>query len=289
MRWQNTNPDLGRWLTQVRKNLIEGTQIDFAAQNLPSRTSRFPFDYNEILKVSSKRHRDCPKESIAVIQLSVPAQAHSLAHRIGGSFRSSDEVEMKDLMHFASIIDSRDRYEQILALLDLCSDCLVGVTADITSRIAEQLKSKTFSISNRIKNYRGLHFKVQTYLEYGERKTLAEILTLLHDIAHGKIVRQLWYDLREVIDTYCELPSGLLSEIVNKRITFKSNFGHTKGNIKSVERILLIKGLEFDNTIIYNANGFKTAKELYVALTRARNSMAIFSNTESIRHDRPVL
>ena len=51
-----------------------------------------------------------------------------------------------------------------------------------------------------------------------------------------------------------------------------------------VSRVLLVKGLQFENVVIVEPENM-TKKEFYVAISRATNSLTIISKNDSIKYD----
>jgi DNA helicase IV len=47
---------------------------------------------------------------------------------------------------------------------------------------------------------------------------------------------------------------------------------------------LLIKGLEFDQVVVLGASSLETREQLYVALTRPRSALTVFSASPALTH-----
>ena len=87
--------------------------------------------------------------------------------------------------------------------------------------------------------------------------------------------KELYFDmlkiLRETISTGDSLKNAMIRTRENKRRLGRKMSKNTVG------RTVLIKGLEFDHTIILSADYFDE-KNLYVALTRASKTVTIISS-----------
>ena len=75
-------------------------------------------------------------------------------------------------------------------------------------------------------------------------------------------------------------PSVPLLKHLNKITSQNSHIGR-KEYSRTISRPFLIKGLEFENAVILDADCF-SAKQLYVALTRGSRSLVILSNEPKI-------
>lgn len=101
-RWKDKNEELGTWLLQVRKSLLNGKSIDF--NKLPngcrwtSLASQGMFPQQKICLEKAST-----KETVVAIQ-HLPHQAHALAKILNGVYTSMEEVDSKDLSKWSKKI-----------------------------------------------------------------------------------------------------------------------------------------------------------------------------------------
>jgi superfamily I DNA/RNA helicase len=76
----------------------------------------------------------------------------------------------------------------------------------------------------------------------------------------------------------------------------RARFGARRLDQRLVSRTLLIKGLEFDNVLVLNADEFENpkhpgegAKNFYVAMTRAARVLVVLSDDSHVRFTKPTM
>ncbi len=108
---------------------------------------------------------------------------------------------------------------------------------------------------------------------------MSAFLSALKGISAVKIVRaDLFNRAMGVLRKHALHPQLTLAEAAEK---YHSEFrykGRPVGRRKLIGTTLLVKGLEFDHSIVLDADSL-SKKELYVALTRGAKSLTIISTT----------
>ena len=113
-RWTESNPDLGEWLVELRQSLLYGQEIDLTTG--PNVWGGPATRNNQILKC----RRVAANHGTSVVAiLKWPPECHRFSKSLGGLFSSMDELEGKDLLHFAEKVDQAGAgYKVAVVLLE---------------------------------------------------------------------------------------------------------------------------------------------------------------------------
>ncbi|WP_079908710.1 UvrD-helicase domain-containing protein [Paenibacillus sp. 32352] len=271
-RWIKTNPQLGYWLLDIRKILETDQKLQL--NSLPKGVKRFN-------STPDNQRMSCYaflREQGSVVAINKwKHQAHQLARGLGGSYISMEEVEANDLIQTCSLLEKSIGVERVLKFLDFTEKCLTKISTEL-STIKGKLKKNDLSIG-RISKNREIASALFGLNEQGGYQGFYAVMTILEQVPGARIFRpELWSDMKNVFRIFNGTES--LMEVA-KRYRQHQRFSKKKLWSKVSTRVLLIKGLEYDNSIILDADKL-TTKELYVALTRAKSSMIIHSESSNI-------
>lgn len=274
-RWKGYNEKLGEWLLKIRPSIESGTAIDL--KSLPKNVHRFPCTPENQLKSCFAALK---KSGTVVAIHKWKDQAHNLARQLGGKYASIEEIEGNDLIEACEKIEISNGKERAIAMIDFCSKCFTSISTELST-----IKSKLDSNSLELKRL-SKHVNIANYLfdvvKWDSLKDWSLLMNMIEDIPTAKLFRpELWYDMKNASKRLGDVKNTeSLSQIAIKLRQLHSILGRQLWK-NTVSRVLLIKGLEYDNSIILNADSL-TRKELYVALTRARNTMVILSANSKI-------
>lgn len=278
-RWKETNPELGMWLEEVRNCLLMGREIDL--RKAPSGSVSWRQNGQNVGRniCFSKSHLN---GSIVVIQ-KWPNQAHALARQLRGIYTSMEEVECRDLLIWARNLDQANERERCLLLIDGAGKCW--------TRLNNELKSiqKGFKEGRvpRSQKYPEIVDALARVIEDSNNPGLLllalRICTKAGDILFRK---ELWQEMQHTLEVYqqgkFESFEDTAWHIRNKARKQGREIGH-----RLVSRTLLVKGLEFDHVVVVNADDLDDPKNLYVALTRCKQSLTILSRSPIVRRPMP--
>jgi hypothetical protein len=278
-RWKEVNPDLGAWLEDVRTALIAGEEIDL--RRSPRRSVTWiRADQNAARNACFAASR--LNGSVVAIQ-KWPNQAHSLASQLRGVYTSMEEVECRDLLRWAHALDQAGAYERAAIVIDGASLCWTGMRGELRNihdafaagRIPRSRKYPQIveSLVNVIQNPDD-HSPILSSLEHC--RTAGDILYR----------QELWREMRRALEAF-HLGEFASLEDAAWHIRNQARREGRRLAPRIVSRTLLIKGLEFDHTVVADADSLDDPKNLYVALTRSARSLAIVANSPIIR--RPPL
>lgn len=265
---------LGEWLIEVRKLLLAGKPIDL--NQAPSSVQWGELGSYEDFIGDCKRNLS--KTGSIVIIHHQPAQCHKLAQKLGGKYKSMEEMEARDLFKWISIIDKANGYDRGAAILDFCYTVMNKASSEFRS-IRNAIKLKKKIVSTR---YTQIASLLNQIIQTNDYKSIFNLLVQIEDdISKKRIYRlELWREMKRSIKCFIEGEAEDISSAA-WQIRNKTRIVGRPKNYRAISRTLLIKGLEFDHVIIVNPEKFDD-KNLYVALTRAKKSLTIWSPSKII-------
>lgn len=274
-RWINSNTrELGEWINDyAREKLIKSEELDFS--NLPTQ-----INYNSFSV--SKHRRDfinflsyyklSKDENLVVIDCGVNKhRTISLAKSLAGHYNHLEKIENEELISFAKILDDSEPVDRKYFLYDFLKICASKLDSIFPQSIA---KHKSPKITKKTKYPQILKY----FLENSASSiTLTNLLKLICSVKEINIFRkELLNDFYKTLFEYeyGNQPSFYHSSnfVLNRKRVIGRKFYK-----KSVGRTLLIKGLEFNHSIVLNYSQMSTT-EKYVSLSRASNTMRIIND-----------
>lgn len=274
-RWKNTNVDLGRWLTGVRTTLQADEDIDLA--KLPNSVEWIPS--GDESRVRRRREAICRRtgETVCIIG-HVEQKCHYLARTSGGLFCSMETVECRDLLDWASRLEEFKAVRRAEAVRDFAAACCTTVKtvlADLDKLLGGVKKTRNPTLQNI----------VSSLSVVAQEPSLSAVLPALEAIRRLEGVKLFRSELySEMCRTLKEYSTGAYLTLTDAawaaRERTRQHGRHMSPRI--VSRTLLIKGQEFDNCIVLDADSFDK-NNLYVALTRGCRTLTIVSREPKLR------
>lgn len=295
-RWRNKNDALGKWLVDVRSRLLSGqpVQLDHGA---PIRWIPLASDGKDraLAQVRACQRFGAGKdESVAIIRR-LPNQAHSVAKKLGGRFRSMEEVECRDLLDHCERLDACTGIHRAEAVVDFALKCMTKKPVCL-DELAKLLKGGRCPGPQKLKNFQELKNAVQAVADDGGAESIGGLLQVIRDMRDVTLHRrELYQEMERVMRNHSQSSDVKLRSIA-WRIRDRSRRLGRLVDPRVVSRTTLIKGLEFDHAIIVDVDDFKDAKNpyigarnLYVALTRGSKSLTVMSASSTIQRPTPGL
>ena len=283
-RWQKSNSELGAWLLELRRGLLNGWPVDLSVAPIEWIPTVTPA--TQVLACKDVAYDEA---STVVAILKWPNQCHSLAKKLGGAFSSMEELESKDLIKYAQALDRATiGCETALALLRIVRECMTGLPPAIKTMQTRIGTGRLPSVSARTPNVP----VVRAVLTIAEDPTPTNVLAaclVIESIAGVFVHRaELWRLVKrsmavqrdEGLDTSHEA-----AVIVRDRIREDGRMPQQR----TISRTVLVKGLEYDHSIILDADSLNTAQDFYVASTRGRLTLSVLSKNRILKFPRPRL
>lgn len=271
-RWSN-NQELGNWIMKSRKEILKGNVNIFT--HLPSCVEYFV--YKNYVDLQKKVLGFLKLDGRKVVLFDLENQANAFCKKLGGRFYFQEEIQCKALNNITIFLDNNDGINVVKEVINLGKLCFTNFITEL-GNIIKKVESNDFDLSkiNKNKNV------AVVIMNLVSNFNLSDVLQLMKEIssnANLKLYRkELWTVLEILINEFNkkrEISSKeLLVNIRNSKILnnkFKYN--------NMVSRILLVKGLEFENVFLVNPNDL-TPELLYVAISRPTKKLIIAQKIE---------
>lgn len=274
-RWSKCNPELGEYLMTVRGALLptlskKNCRIQIDAQNKSV----------EVIEPSNftgySHLKELSQFSSVVYITKWPQQQLKFCMQTPGIFQYDEKQDCDELFRYANLFDTTTGSALALNILKFVAECLTGVGKEFKSYI-EKLKSNSFDFS-----------RIKKHIEF--RDILSETAP---DLSKETILKVLiWFSTNKDFKQYrSELLSEMIRSIkyaIDHNISICDASNHIRKDVGLQKRYtgfkflssrtLLSKGLEFDCVIIDMTTPL-SAKDFYVAMTRAMKKIYIISNS----------
>ena len=276
-RWNKCNPELGEYLMTVRDTLLPvlskqscRLRIDSGNENVEIIAPATFTGYSHLKELS--------KYSSVVYITQWPKQQLNFCSRMPGIFQYDEKQDCDELFKYAVIFDTKVGADLALEVIKFAMECSTGVVKELKSYI-EKLKNDSFDFS-RIKKHTDFRDILTETTSNLPKETLFKILT--------------WFSAKAEFKQYrSELLLEMLRSIkyaIDHDVTIYDAANHIRKDIGLQKRYtgfkylssrtLLSKGLEFDCVIIDMTTPL-SAKDFYVAMTRAMKKIYIIANTHT--------
>jgi len=269
-RWDPDHQALGRWLVDIRRNLLEGMSIDLASA--PVRWIQ-RHDFRTYIGVCySALQLD---GTIAVLG-QFRHDCVSAAGSLGGTYTVMEALDSQVPASLAEKIDTEDGATIAQAVVEFAVNCSVGLANHISAQKRRQLgEGRSFGTRSEVLKpaYEAVH-------QMRAEPTPNAVRTALEHLGN---LPKVSIHCREAWDEVIRAVSVAMSEecTVSEALLTVRNHTRRVGRrpaTRVVTRPLLVKGLEYDHVIILNPERYN-AQELYVALTRGSKSVTVISDT----------
>jgi hypothetical protein len=279
-RWQlpGANVDLGDWLAKVRPILEKGAGVSLVG----SPVEWVGLEGRSIVDVSSdvacKAARECADGERLVVLWKWRPSCHVMAMRTGGYFQCVEPIDSSEGRDAIRKIISSDGVARTEAVLDFAGICCTHIDEksrrDLLRRVQGEGKAS--------KSPEGQELVQQLQRILGDEPgSEAESLRMIARYPKVRTYRkELFYT---VINSLCDVLDGTAEcplKAFSKRRQMTSRGGR-RLDFRSVGTPLLLKGLEFEHVVVVD-EGKMSAREIYVALTRATRRLTIVGSAPNL-------
>jgi DNA helicase-2/ATP-dependent DNA helicase PcrA len=266
-RWRMTNPDLGDWLLAIRPGLLAGARPDFRSGPVQVQSN------TEASQVSACGRLIAENSVVAIRKWA--RNAHSIASRLGGNYTSMEEMESKDLLTHANMLDQRQGTDRALATIDFAALSVTQVGKHLNTA-KTRLKSGALPSATQ---GAGNQLAVEALREVAQDPAPTAVAAALSAISHlpgsKTFRRELLAEMQSTLRLAASMPGRPWVDVAWEVRDRARRNGRTLER-RIVSRTLLIKGLEFDHAIVLDADELD-AKHLYVAMTRGSKTLTVLT------------
>lgn len=276
-RWEGKNPQLGGWLSTVRRNLLARQSVSL--RGAPVRWESLPAT-GAIVKQARVCLDTARQAQGSVIAIhGMPQQCHFVGSRLQGLYQCIEPIESYDLFQLGARIEASHGPARVAAVIDFSAKCMTRVGTTLR-RVQNVYQSGTIPRTHQ-GQLSGIHDVLRQVAEDDSFTAVIAALERIPSISGAVIYRrELFDEMIRGLRTAMADGVGSLQDalwVVRNR----TRFGGRRLARCVVGTTLLVKGLEFDHAIILDADGMD-AKDLYVALTRGARSLTVFSRNQTI-------
>ena len=205
-----------------------------------------------------------------------PRDAHAVASKLGGNFTSMEEMESKDLLRHAEILDRCEGTARALAALAFAGLCVTQVGRHLATAKARLHAGFLPSVTQGAANQAAIEALCEV-AQSSEPSAVAGALAAISRLPGSKTYRrELLTEMQSTLRLATSMPGRPWVEVAWEVRDRSRRNGRTIER-RIVSRTLLIKGLEFDHAIVLNADELD-AKDLYVAMTRGSKTLTVLSS-----------
>jgi DNA helicase-2/ATP-dependent DNA helicase PcrA len=270
-RWEKANRRLGSWLTWFRKKVVAGGSVDLRNGPVTWRNSdRYIIPISESLRIA----RTDDESVVAIHQW--PTQCHAMAGKLKNVFTCIEPIDCGDLFETAQKFEETSGLERARAVLHFACDCMTQVGTHLSA------VRKALEDGREPKVGRGAHSEeIKALLEIALNSSYEPVLRALKKMRElpNVVLRrgELYSEMLRALDEFNKGKYDSLSEAAWHVRNRTRQMGRRPIRC-TVGRTVLVKGLEFDHCIVFDAENLEK-KNLYVAFTRGSKSLAVFSKT----------
>jgi len=278
-RWQNTCPELGRWLTDLRNALLVHQDVDL--EQTPHQVKWYDSsNYGNRQKVCYQ-YTNLGNESACIIFAPhQESQCMEFVRRLGGSYSGMETVECRALFNAASEFESNTGMARACAVRDFACRCFTTIKT-----LLKDLEIILNANSGRRKIRAEIQEVIPLLIAVTQDPTLSAVLPALEAMSRvsgAKLFRnELYYEMLRSLREYLVGNYPSLSE-ATWQVRERTRQVGRRLDRRIASRTLLIKGLEFDHAIVMDADILST-ENLYVAMTRGSRSLTILSKTPILK------
>lgn len=266
-RWSN-NKALGNWIMKSRKEIIKGNINIFTS--LPNCVEYFL--YKDYVDLQKKALNFLKLDGRKAVLFNLENQANAFCKKLGGRFYFQEEIQCKALNNITTFLDNNDSVNIVKEVINLGKLCFTNFATEF-GNIIKKIDNNDFDLSKINKNKNIAELIMSLISNF----SLSNVIQLLKEISSNtnlKIYRKELWTVLEILIKEVSKEKEISSKelLVNIRNSTMLNNKFKYNNI--VSRILLVKGLEFDNVFLVNPNEL-TPELLYVAISRPTKKLII--------------
>lgn len=279
-RWRDNGP-LGRQLTVIREALLAGSPIDLRAP--PLKWRRLLEESQEVeIAAQLAACDDVYANAGSVVAIRRWSnECYAIAGKLGGRYTCMEEMDCKDLLRFATAIEQKQGLDRCGALFDFADLCMTGLATPLKT-IRQSVAGGRLPVPSRLRAHQDVAVAVANVAGTRDLAPVPQFLRLLEGVPNRRIFRrELWREMGRALSVY---GSGRGASLWAAAWELRNRLRRQGRPVerRTVSRTLLIKGLEFDHTVILNASEHD-AKNFYVAATRPTKTLTICSTTPRVR------
>lgn len=290
-RWAGHNEELGAWLFEIRSQLLAGRTLLLDCGSYPSgvRFTNISGNYRGVASAAREKLSLPADESVLIIGARHAASGRKIASELDGLFSVMEEVAGNFIGDWLSRLENSDPSGYAFWLFNFTKKCHArhGILDPSPLGKRYELGRTGSHLLDTSDKRESIRIAIESLDRVVANPSLSELAAAMDQIPKSPGIRlhskEAWRDAQVAIRgavAQGENKSVLQAELAKARAFVRHAGRRESGRI--VSRTLLIKGLEFDHVIIADAGNHREVNDFYVALTRARKSIHILADGNSL-------
>lgn len=272
-RWTNHNSALGEWLLELRSALSIGGSIDLSDVNVDG-VRWMQTDLAEVRKASDSFRSS--NESVVIIG-KMEHDILPIAMRLGGRYTVMEDIQGTFMIEFLNKLVTVVPQQYAICLAEFAKKCFVGLKG-IDGTVKKRLITGAATANLTREGIAEVLVALDGVVRNPTFNVVGEAMKTIDACAALRLYRcEAWRDVRRAIAAVVADETVVPTEALARVRDRVRHAGRSSQN-RVVSRTVLIKGLEYDHAIVMNAESFDH-RNLYVALTRARKTVTVFSKS----------
>lgn len=279
-RWHESNSMLGEYLEILRKQLLPclwGYPCNIHLESCNGSVEVLPPNVNfyKLLNALSRYEK-------VVYLTKWPRQQLSFCRRMRGIFQYDEKQDCDELFEYSRRFDNETGTRLFLSVIEFARKCATQVGKELSSYI-NRLKKGSLDF-NRMSKHHDFGELLIKCMKYSPYDSIVEILRWIYSNDVFKKYRiELLFEMIRSVKYACD--HGITINESSHRIRTIPGLQRRYDYFQFLSsRTLLSKGLEFDCVIIdmSSKENMLSAKEFYVAMTRAMKKIYIISSSNDL-------
>lgn len=279
-RWHGHNEELGQWLLSLRPTLLGNAALDLSV-GPPGYRWRLRNATDSSGFITAALATYVVGESVLVLGQWKP-DTDALARDLRGVYSVMEDIQGQFMLEFLAKIDSAPTNQYAALVVGFAKSCFIGLSG-FNAKVIEKLETgKTVGHLTRA-GLQGPLRALDSLIASPTLDALAETMKAIEAASGPKLFkREAWIDVRKSIEASSVSALPTVTSLARIRDALRHSGRFLSKRV--VSRTVLVKGLEYDHVIIANAAILKNRRNLYVALSRARKSLTVFSTSQRLNY-----
>lgn len=276
-RWANHNEVLGEWLLGIRSELVAGGSLDFSKVNIHG-LRWLKSDIKEICKVAYSFKTG--NGSVVIIG-KYDHDIIPIAERLNGKYVIMEDIRGRFMHKFLDELVNSDSCDFASLLAEFAKKCFIGLSG-IDQPVMRKLKAGNIAANLKRDEIKEVLAVLDIINQNPSLSAVEDAMIKIGDCKALRLYRrEAWWDTQRSIASVVA-DSSLSGTDALARVRDRVRHAGRLPQSRVISRTVLIKGLEYDHAIVVNAETLDQ-RDLYVALTRARKTVTVFSKSSLLR------
>lgn len=279
-RWKGKNEKLGDWLLEIREPLLKNQPFDL--KGLPF-VEHIPFTSENVRELQLKACLGLAKkkgETVIGIR-DFRNRCQDLAGQLNNAYSVFEDAEGRDVLSAARQIEGATGIERLKQFVSVAQTWLTISEHNLDSLVTSISLGRPSAVKNPV--VAALYPLFDDIQKKSELAALVPAMKAVGDLPNASFrSKEVWEGLTEGVKEAASTEGLSIRDAIWRRRDLMRKIGrHPPPRCLSTP--LLVKGLQCDHGLILNTGEFKQAEWLYVALTRASQTLTVLAPSSVLK------